>query len=154
MTAQHEVQPQAIVATVSGQHAGGRGHVSSSSPAYDRVMSDRGKASLVYSTGLGRICPGCGWPEGLQVQQSAAERRHSRPIVAKLRMEKKGRGGKTVTVVDGLPNNAEFLKWLCQELKRACGTGGAVADGTIELQGDLRERVRDCLAEKGFVVKG
>jgi translation initiation factor 1 len=69
-------------------------------------------------------------------------------------MEKKGRGGKTVTVVDGLPRNATFLKELCQELKRACGTGGAVADGTIELQGDLRDRVREYLVKKEFLVKG
>jgi translation initiation factor 1 len=74
--------------------------------------------------------------------------------VAKLRVEKKGRGGKTVTVVDGLPNNAGFLKDLCQELKRACGTGGTAADGAIELQGDLRERVREYLLNKAFVVKG
>ena len=63
-------------------------------------------------------------------------------------------GGYTVTVVDGLPHNAGFLKELCQELKRACGTGGAVADGAVELQGDLRERLRECLAAKGFLVKG
>jgi translation initiation factor 1 len=118
-------------------------------------MSDRGKARLVYSTGLGSICPGCGWPEKdcKCSSQSAKEAIPSR-IVAKLRMEKKGRGGKTVTVVDGLPNNAAFLKELCQELKRACGTGGAVDEGAIELQGDLRDRVRDCLLTKGMVVKG
>jgi translation initiation factor 1 len=69
-------------------------------------------------------------------------------------MEKKGRGGKTVTVVYDLPNNAGFLKELAQELKRACGTGGAVSDNTIELQGDLRERVRDHLNKKGWLVKG
>ena len=69
-------------------------------------------------------------------------------------MEKKGRGGKTVTVVDGLPGNAAFLKDLSQDLKRACGTGGAVQEGAVELQGDLRERVRECLLKKGFVVKG
>ena len=69
-------------------------------------------------------------------------------------MEKKGRGGKTVTVVDGLPNNAAFLKDLGQELKRACGTGGTVVEGAVELQGDLRERVREVLTKKGFVVKG
>jgi translation initiation factor 1 len=69
-------------------------------------------------------------------------------------MEKKGRGGKTVTVVDGLPRNAAFLKDLSQDLKRACGTGGAVQEGAVELQGDLRERVRECLLKKGFVVKG
>jgi translation initiation factor 1 len=69
-------------------------------------------------------------------------------------MEKKGRGGKTVTVVDGLPNNDTFLKELCQDLKRTCGTGGAVVDGGIELQGELRDRVRELLTARGFVVKG
>ena len=65
-----------------------------------------------------------------------------------------GRGGKTVTVVYDLPQNAAFLKELSQELKRACGTGGAVADNTIELQGDLRDRVREHLTRKGWQVKG
>jgi len=69
-------------------------------------------------------------------------------------MEKKGRGGKTVTVVYGLPQNAEFLKALSQELKRACGTGGTVVEGGVELQGDLRPRVRDVLAQRGYIVKG
>jgi translation initiation factor 1 len=74
--------------------------------------------------------------------------------VAKLRMEKKGRGGKTVTVVDGLPDNATFLKDLSQELKRLCGTGGAVAEGAVELQGDLRDRIRQYLMKTGWTVKG
>ena len=102
------------------------------------------------------MCPGCGWPERDCKCSRNAVPNDSIPgrIVAKLRMEKKGRGGKTVTVVDGLPRNAAFLKELCQELKRACGTGGAVQDGAVELQGDLRERVRDVLMKKGFVVKG
>jgi translation initiation factor 1 len=69
-------------------------------------------------------------------------------------MEKKGRGGKTVTVVYGLPQNEAFVRDLCGELKRACGTGGAVSDGEIELQGDLRDRVRDLLQQKQFTVKG
>jgi translation initiation factor 1 len=75
-------------------------------------------------------------------------------IVAKLRTEKKGRGGKTVTVVYGLPESAKFLQELSQELKRACGTGGTVVDGGVELQGDLRERVRDALVKRGYAVKG
>lgn len=75
-------------------------------------------------------------------------------IVARLRMENKGRGGKTVTVVYGLPQNAAFLKDLCTELKRACGSGGTVTEDGVEVQGDLRDRVRDVLAKKGFVVKG
>jgi translation initiation factor 1 len=121
---------------------------------------------LVYSTSGGRMCPGCGWPlrpgsgqagDGCKCSTTtAASSVPTKPsqIVAKLRMEKAGRGGKTVTVVDNLPNNAAFLKELSQELKRACGTGGAVRDGGVELQGDLRDRVRGVLAKKGYIVKG
>jgi len=119
-------------------------------------MSDRGKGRLVYSTGLGSICPGCGWPERdckCSSQRAPAESVPDR-VVAKLRMEKKGRGGKTVTVVYDLPRNAAFLKELCQELKKTCGTGGAIDEGAIELQGDLRDRVREFLMKKGFLVKG
>jgi translation initiation factor 1 len=74
--------------------------------------------------------------------------------VAKLRMEKAGRGGKVVTVLFGLPNNAAFLKDLAADLKKACGTGGTATDDGVELQGDLRERVRELLIAKGFQVKG
>ena len=111
----------------------------------------------VYSTGAGRICPRCGWPAG---DCKCSTRQADEPvpvrIVAKLRMEKAGRGGKTVSVVYGLPRNAAFLKELCQELKRACGTGGAVAEeeGAVELQGDLRDRIREYLLKKGYGVKG
>ncbi|HEX3703252.1 MAG TPA: hypothetical protein VHU82_07975 [Vicinamibacterales bacterium] len=118
-------------------------------------MSDGGKARLVYSTEAGRMCPRCGWPEAsCRCATTAGTESIPGRVVAKLRMEKKGRGGKIVTVVYDLPRNVAFLKSLCQELKRACGTGGAVAGDTIELQGDLRERVRDALLKKGFVVKG
>lgn len=111
---------------------------------------------IVYSTGVGKVCPTCGWPandckcsKNRTVDATIPGR-----IVAKLRMEKKGRGGKTVTVVYDLPDNEGFLKELAQELKRACGTGGAVADNTVELQGDLRDRVREYLTKKGWQVKG
>jgi translation initiation factor 1 len=69
-------------------------------------------------------------------------------------MEKKGRGGKTVTVVYDLPDNAAFLRELASELKRACGTGGSVADNTVEIQGDLRDRIREVLLKRGWTVKG
>ena len=122
--------------------------------AHDRVMADRAHARIVFSTGTGRVCPGCGWPvDNCRCSRRAATEVPTR-IVAKLRMEKKGRGGKTVTVVDGLPDNAAFLKELSQELKRLCGTGGAVTDGAVELQGDLRDRVREYLRTKGWTVKG
>ena len=110
---------------------------------------------LVYSSSGGRTCPTCGWPID-NCQCSSRRQSESVPdrLVAKLRMEKKGRGGKTVSVVYDLPNNAAFLKDLCGELKRACGTGGAVAENTIELQGDQRDRLREILLKKGFTVKG
>ena len=110
----------------------------------------------VYSTEVGRVCPGCGWPalDCKCSNKTAADQALPGRITAKLRMEKKGRGGKIVTVVYGLPRNADFLKGLMQELKRSYGTGGAVFEDAIELQGDLRDRVRELLLKKGFVVKG
>src|SRR5687768_16744473 len=117
-------------------------------------MKDRENARIVYSSAAGRICRGCGQPErGCKCGQKARAPVPDRPV-AKLRMEKAGRGGKTVTVVFGLPNNAAFLKELTQELKRACGTGGASGEESVELQGDLRDRVRDHLRKKGYLVKG
>ncbi len=118
-------------------------------------MADRGNARIVYSSDKGEVCPGCGWPvrDCRCSTRMATEAVPARPAAA-LRMEKSGRGGKVVTIVGGLPNNAAFLKALCAELKRLCGTGGAVRDGAVELQGDLRDRVRDHLRAKGFRVKG
>ena len=110
---------------------------------------------LVYSTQAGRVCPKCGWPADNCRCSSQAKTAAVPPrLIAKLRIEKAGRGGKTVTVVDGLPQNEAFLKGLLQELKKACGCGGAVRDGGIELQGDMRDRVRAYLARQGHGVKG
>ena len=110
----------------------------------------------VYSTATGGICPKCGWPQRDCKCSSQFERDEPLPakIVAKLRMEKSGRGGKTVTVIYDLPNNQPFLKDLASELKKACGTGGAVAANTVEIQGDQRDRIRELLIKKGWVVKG
>jgi len=117
-------------------------------------MKERENARMVYSSAAGKICRGCGQPErGCRCGQAASEPVPDRPV-AKLRMEKKGRGGKTVTVVFGLPNNAAFLKELSQELKRACGVGGAATEDGVELQGDLRGRLRELLLARGFRVKG
>ena len=123
---------------------------------YDPWVGPKSNARIVYSTGTGGTCPGCGWPQRdcKCSSQRAANAAVPDRIVAKLRMEKKGRGGKTVTVVFDLPRNEVFLKDLCAELKRACGTGGAVSEDTVEIQGDLRERVREVLLKKGYVVKG
>jgi translation initiation factor 1 len=118
-------------------------------------MSDR-NARTVYSTGAGRMCATCGWPAAVCKCSSTFARDEPLParVTARLRMEKKGRGGKIVTVVYDLPRNAGFLKELAQELKRVCGTGGAAGEDSVELQGDLRDRVRQHLSKKGFSVTG
>src|SRR4029079_5320921 len=109
----------------------------------------------VYSTGVGRICPKCGWPaDDCKCSSTISEQPVPQKIAAKLRLETKGRGGKSVTVLYDLPQNSMFRKDLIQELKRVCGTGGAVTETGVELQGDLRERVREILLKKGWTVKG
>ena len=117
-------------------------------------MADRGRT--VYSTDKGRVCPKCGWPAD-DCRCAASLAKGSEPVpekpAAKLRLENRA-SGKHVTVVDGLPDNREYLDALARELKRACGTGGAVGAGVIELQGDQRERLRELLAKKGLQVKG
>jgi translation initiation factor 1 len=112
------------------------------------------RRGTVYSTEHGRTCPTCGWPTdrcrcSKNIDQPVPDR-----IVARLRVERAGRRGKTVTVIESLPHNAAFLKQLTGELKRSCATGGKTVDDRIELQGDHRERLRELLKAKGWVVKG
>lgn len=59
-----------------------------------------------------------------------------------------------MTVLDDLPQNAEFLSELAAALKKACGTGGTVRTGAVELSGDVRERIRPLLAARGYTVRG
>jgi translation initiation factor 1 len=110
---------------------------------------------VVYSTDRGRICPGCGWPaEDCHCSKNlATEEPVPAKITAKLRVENAG-PGKKITVIDGLPDNIEFLQSLAKELKRSCGTGGKTGEGSVELQGDQRERLHDLLSRKGWAVKG
>jgi translation initiation factor 1 len=78
--------------------------------------------------------------------------------IAHLRIERTGRQGKTVTVIDGLPKMEIFLKPLCRELKEKCGAGGTFKmdkkDGVIEIQGDNRDKIRVYLAKKNIRTKG
>jgi len=109
---------------------------------------------LVYASDKGRVCATCGWP----ADDCHCARSLNAPvpgkITAKLRLESKGRGGKSVTVVDGLPDNDVFLQNLAKALKKGCATGGTVRPGAIELAGDVRERLRPLLEARGFTVKG
>ena len=116
--------------------------------------AERQSASTVYSTSAGRVCARCGWPAKDCRCSSQLEEAVPARIVARLRIERAGRRGKTVTVVEGLPRNAEFLKTLAAELKRACGTGGTAVEDRVELQGDHVAALRALLAARGWTVKG
>ena len=70
----------------------------------------------------------------------------------RIRLEKAGRKGKGVSIIEGLPAGTQLDK-LCKELKGACGTGGTVKNGVIEIQGDQRDRLVDILNRRGFEAK-
>ena len=117
-------------------------------------MNRRDPVRLVYSTATGRVCATCGWPEAECKCSSRLDEPVPPKLTAKLRLETKARGGKSVTVIDGLPRNAPFLEALARDLKKALGTGGTVLEDALELQGDRRERLRELLSARGFNVKG
>lgn len=98
---------------------------------------------LVYSTETGRIKPAKTQPDPATPKDS----------FVRLHRESKGRGGKGVTLITGLPLDAEALKSLAKELKQVCGSGGTVKDGVIEIQGEHREKLKPVLEKKGFQVK-
>lgn len=106
---------------------------------------------LVYSTHGGRMCPEC----GKAAHSGACESRPQRAGSGKVRVgrETKGRRGKGVTVITGVPLSGDALKQLGKELKQRCGSGGTVKDGVIEIQGDHRDAVVTELAKRGWDVK-
>jgi len=101
---------------------------------------------LVYSTDKGRLCPDCQQPQ-CQCSASAGEIGDGN---VRIRLETKGRKGKGVTTVTGIPLDAAELKKLLKELKQKTSTGGAVKDNTLELQGDQRDKLILLLANRGW----
>ena len=73
--------------------------------------------------------------------------------VVRLLRDRKGRGGKTVTLVAGVPGSQAVLTALASDLKRLCGTGGTLRGEVIEIQGDVRERIKPELERRGYTVK-
>lgn len=116
----------------------------------DKLMS----AGLVYSTESGRMCPDC-----RQAVNACMCKANARAAVVpgdgvvRVSRETKGRGGKAVTLVKGVALDAAGLAVLGKALKAACGTGGTVKDGVIEIQGDHIERIMAALQAKGHKVK-
>jgi translation initiation factor 1 len=116
-------------------------------------MSRPGPTALVYSTEGGRMCPVC--RHALTACVCAAQARAAPAGDGRVRVsrETQRRGGKTVTVVRGLPLAADALTALGKRLRTACGTGGTAKDGVLELQGDHVERVLAALVAEGFAAK-
>ena len=112
----------------------------------------RKRRNTVYSTDPAwqKRCPRCGSfpcrcpePKSLPPEQQTAH----------IRREKKGRGGKTVTVIMNLQLTTADMKALAKQLKRTCGAGGAIKEGTIEIQGDNRNAVAALLQKMGYSIK-
>lgn len=110
-----------------------------------------GGSALVYSTESGRICPACRHPIAGCVCQAAKNVSSSDGIV-RVSLETKGRRGKGVTVIKGVPLDAAALAELAKQLKAACGSGGTVKEGVIEIQGDHRDALIPKLTPR-WVVK-
>jgi translation initiation factor 1 len=98
--------------------------------------------TLVYSTETGRIKP----------EETKAERPKGDGVVRIIK-QTKGRKGKGVSIVTGLDLDDTALKLLAAELKKTCGCGGSVKEGNIEIQGDVRDKLKLTLEKKGYTVK-
>jgi translation initiation factor 1 len=113
----------------------------------------RASGGLVYSTAGGRMCPACRKP--LAACTCAAKRLPATPGdgIVRVSRETQGRGGKAVTLVRGLALDDVALASVGKRLRSACGAGGTVKDGVVEVQGDHVDRVIALLQGEGRRVK-
>jgi translation initiation factor 1 len=115
---------------------------------------------LVYSTETGRICPECGRPASActcgtkrAARAEAPQAVHPADGIVRIQREVKGRKGKTVTAVYGVPLVPDALEAFAAALKRRCGAGGSVKDGVVLIQGDHRQTVLDEVQKQGYTAK-
>ena len=107
---------------------------------------------VVYSTELGRVCPGCGHP----AQKCCCSKKKSQDFgdgIVRISRQTKGRKGAGVCIITGLPVDELTLKKIGQNLKKKCGTGGTIKNGVIEIQGDHRDLLVATLTQLGFKTK-
>ena len=119
----------------------------------DSSNSNDGGSRLVYSTDTGRVCPDCGQPAATCACKAMARARPAGDGIVRVSLDTKGRKGKGVTVIKGVPLDDAALAQLGKQLKSACGSGGTTKDGVIEIQGDHREQVIAALQQRGMTVK-
>jgi translation initiation factor 1 len=116
-------------------------------------MKSSAKGGLVYSTDGGRMCPECRKVLAECVCKTLTKSLPAGDGVVRVTRETKGRGGKSVTIVTGLPLDPLALGVLGKQLRTACGSGGTVKDGKIEVQGDHCEQVIEALKKYGYSPK-
>lgn len=115
-------------------------------------MTPRPSGGLVYSTEIGRTCPEC--RQGVALCRCKQNKPPAKTDgMVRVSLDSKGRGGKSVTVVRGVPLNAPELALLGKQLRAACGSGGTTKDGVIEVQGDHCANVLFALEKLRFIVK-
>nr|WP_301334615.1 translation initiation factor Sui1 [Variovorax dokdonensis] len=108
---------------------------------------------MVYSTETGRVCPDCGQPMAQCACKALASRRPAGDGIVRVSLDTKGRKGKGVTLIQGVPLDDDALVQLGKQLKATCGSGGTTKDGVIEIQGDHRSTVIAALEKLGMTVK-
>ncbi|SHI93884.1 translation initiation factor 1 (eIF-1/SUI1) [Malonomonas rubra DSM 5091] len=109
-------------------------------------------STQVYSCETGRLCPKC----GKAAKKCVCKQQTNTPKgdgIVRIQRETKGRKGKGVTLITGVPLAGEELKKLAKSLKQKCGTGGTIKNGVIEIQGDHRDLLLAELQQKGWAVK-
>ena len=107
---------------------------------------------IVYSTGIGSLCPNCRRPVRECVCPKGAPGA-AKPSTIRVGREIKGRAGKGVTTVAGLPLSSTDIESLATRLKKRCGSGGTVREGVIEIQGDHRDVIVAELIQQGWPAK-
>jgi translation initiation factor 1 len=112
-------------------------------------MKSSSQGGLVYSTETGRMCPACRQPLAQCACKAAAKAAPVGDGAVRVARQTKGRGGKSVTIVKGLPLDAIALALLGKQLRGACGSGGTVKEGVIEIQGDHCDLVMEALKKQG-----
>ena len=112
----------------------------------------KNKASLVYSSESGRVCPKCEQPTDACSCNPSANPKDGLKTV-RVSLTSKGRKGKSVTLIKGLRMNPSELKAYAGKLKKKTGTGGSLKDGWVQIQGDYREKVAEILTRDGWKIK-
>ncbi|HEY2676901.1 MAG TPA: translation initiation factor Sui1 [Steroidobacteraceae bacterium] len=107
---------------------------------------------IVYSTGMGSLCPNCRRPVRECVCPKGAPGA-AKPGAVRVGRETAGRAGKGVTTITGLPLSLRDIDSLAAKLKKRCGSGGTVREGVIEIQGDHRDAIVAELIKLGWEAK-